>query len=221
MNIVMNIKQKLLIFALITASVAVGSLLHSDRAYAAVAKDKFIDLTCAHVNENKADAIRKCKDGAKGKANNVLKIGKYKYSDWKSAKVSELKQAFKLGAATPKELAEKKEEEKNNGGEEESEGSGAPEGCDQTTIIKVDCSEGGESAIWSIIIIVINVLSAGVIVAAIGGFVYASILYASAGDNAGQVSSAKGIITNIVIGIVCYALMYGFLQFLIPGGIFS
>ena len=83
-----------------------------------------------------------------------------------------------------------------------------------------DGGSGDQSAIWAILILVLNIMTAGVGVAAVGGIVYGAVLYSSAGDKAEQTKKAIGIITNVVIGIIAYAFMYLLLNFLIPGGIF-
>jgi hypothetical protein len=69
--------------------------------------------------------------------------------------------------------------------------------------------------------IVLQIMTAGVGVAAVGGIVYAAVLYTSAGDAADQVKKAKTIITDVVIGLVAYALMFLLLNWLIPGGVFT
>jgi hypothetical protein len=99
-------------------------------------------------------------------------------------------------------------------------------GCEaETAIIKCNnVVEGGEvqqSGLWSLLLTAINILTAGVGIVAIGGIIYASVLYTSAGGSQEQVKKAMGIIRNVVIGIVAYALMYSALNFLIPGGIFA
>lgn len=78
-----------------------------------------------------------------------------------------------------------------------------------------------DSAVWKLLLLVLNVLTAGVGIAAVGGIVYGSILYASAADRADQTKKAIGIITNVVIGVIAYGAMYLVLNFLIPGGIFK
>jgi len=78
-----------------------------------------------------------------------------------------------------------------------------------------------DTGIWALLLIIINILTAGVGVAAVGGIVYASILYASAGDSSEQTKKAIGIIVNVAIGLVAYALTYTFLNFIIPGGLFT
>lgn len=100
-------------------------------------------------------------------------------------------------------------------------------GCEtDTAIIKcdnVDTTKDGvqNTGLWSLLLTAINILTAGVGLVAIGGIVYASILYTSAGGSQEQVKKAMGIITNVVIGVIAYALMFSGLNFLIPGGIFN
>ena len=99
-------------------------------------------------------------------------------------------------------------------------------GCEtDTAIIKcdnVDVTKDGlkNTGLWSILILAINILTAGVGVVALGGIVYGSILYTSAGGNQEQVKKAMGIFTNVVIGIIAFAGMWALLNFLIPGGVF-
>lgn len=80
---------------------------------------------------------------------------------------------------------------------------------------------GQNSGIWAILILVLNILTAGVGIAAVGGIVYGAVLYSSAGDKQDQTKKAISTITNVVVGIIAYALMYLILNFLIPGGIFN
>ena len=93
-----------------------------------------------------------------------------------------------------------------------------------TAIIKCDQDGTGDiktTGLWGILLLAINILTAGVGVLAIAGIIYGSVLYTSAGGSAEQVKKAIGVITNVVIGVVAYALMYSFLNFLIPGGLFN
>lgn len=90
----------------------------------------------------------------------------------------------------------------------------------------ISCGQTGKgdienTGIWGILLLAINILTAGIGIAAVGGIVYGSILYASAGGSPEGVKKAKSIILNVVIGLVAYALMYSFLNFIIPGGLFS
>lgn len=107
-----------------------------------------------------------------------------------------------------------------------SQGGSTNNGCETDTAIihcaNVGTGDGVESTgLWSVLILVLNILTGLVAVAALGGIVWGSILYTSAGGNMEQTKKAMGIITNVVIGIVAYGLMYVGLNFLIPGGVFN
>ena len=81
--------------------------------------------------------------------------------------------------------------------------------------------DASSTGLWGVLLLAINILTAGIGITAIGGVVYGSILYTSAGGSQEQVKKAMGIITNVVIGVIAYALMYSALNFLIPGGLFN
>jgi small-conductance mechanosensitive channel len=77
------------------------------------------------------------------------------------------------------------------------------------------------TGVWGVLLLAINILTGGVTIAAIAGVVYGSVLYTSAGGSTEQTKKAMGVITNVVIGVIAYALMYAFLNFIIPGGLFT
>lgn len=90
----------------------------------------------------------------------------------------------------------------------------------------INCEQTGgdgveDTGIWGILMLVINILTAGVGILAVGGIVYGAILYTSAGGSSEQIKKATTVFTNVVIGIVAYAAMYALLNFIIPGGIFN
>lgn len=91
----------------------------------------------------------------------------------------------------------------------------------------ISCSQNNEGSdpkkngVWGILIIALNILTASVGIAAVGGIVYGSILYTTAADSAQQTQKAIEIIRNVVIGLVAYGLMYIGLNFIVPGGIFT
>lgn len=89
--------------------------------------------------------------------------------------------------------------------------------CDQ----KGGATKAEDTGIWGLLLLILNIMTAGVGILAVGGIVYAAILYSSSSDSAEQVKKAKDIIRNTAIGIVAYAAMYLGLNFLIPGGIFT
>jgi hypothetical protein len=80
-------------------------------------------------------------------------------------------------------------------------------------------ADPGQTGIFMILKWVLQLLSAGIGIAAVGTLVYAGILYSSAGGGQEQVTKAKKLITDTVIGIVAYALMFLALNWLVPGGV--
>jgi hypothetical protein len=90
--------------------------------------------------------------------------------------------------------------------------------CDN---VDVDADGIENTGAWSLLLLVINILTAGIGVVALGGIVYGAILYISAGGSPEQVKKAMGIFANVVIGVVAYAGMFALLNFLVPGGLFN
>lgn len=88
--------------------------------------------------------------------------------------------------------------------------------CDQPGGTKVE-----ETGLWGLLILVINILSAGVGIAAVGGIAWGSIMYTTSGGSVEQTKKARAIIANTIVGIVLYVAMWAFLNYLIPGGIFK
>ena len=96
--------------------------------------------------------------------------------------------------------------------------------CDETNKDGDDAGktiDAEENAIWGLLLMVVNILTAGVGIVAVAGIVYGSILYTTAEDKADQVKKATDIITNVVIGLVLFALMWSGLNFIVPGGVFK
>lgn len=91
----------------------------------------------------------------------------------------------------------------------------------ETSIIKGDvCNESGEGGvIFGLLKGVLTIMTAGIGIAAVGGIAYGALLYTTAENKPDQTKKAISIITNVVIGLVAYALMAVLLNFLIPGGI--
>ena len=94
-----------------------------------------------------------------------------------------------------------------------------------TAFISCDEDNSGKkvenNAVWGLLLMVVNILTAGVGIVAVAGIVYGSILYTTAEDKADQVKKATDIITNVVIGLVLFALMWSGLNFIVPGGVFQ
>lgn len=88
----------------------------------------------------------------------------------------------------------------------------------QCSILPQSVCDGG---VMGLIKFALQILTAGVGIVAVGTVIFAGILYTSAGDNANQVSQAKTLITNVVIGVISYGLWALILNILIPGGVFG
>ena len=100
----------------------------------------------------------------------------------------------------------------------------APEsfdGCGQAETVLIKCSRDtqGALAIATVLRIAVNILSVIIGVAAVGGLAWASVLYAKAQDNSGNVSEARELIRNIVIGILLYGFLVAIVNWLVPGGV--
>jgi len=97
--------------------------------------------------------------------------------------------------------------------------------CGDTETALIACDADGKgvegTGLWQLLLIAINILTAGVGVLALGGIIYGSVLYASAGGNPEQVKKAKTAFTNVVIGVVAFGGMFTLLNFLVPGGVFN
>lgn len=75
------------------------------------------------------------------------------------------------------------------------------------------------SGLFDVLRLAILILTGGVGVAAVGVFIYAGILYSSAGGASDRVAQAKKLITDAVIGLLLYAIVFFALNWLIPGGV--
>lgn len=80
---------------------------------------------------------------------------------------------------------------------------------------------GSNNPIFRILLTVIAWLTAGVMVAVIGGIVYGGFLYLTAQDNASQTQKGIIVIVDSVIGLILFGLMWTILNFIIPGGIYN
>ncbi len=93
--------------------------------------------------------------------------------------------------------------------------------CGQAKVNLVACGKDtGNVALNNILKIAVIILSIVVGIAAVGGLAWASILYSKAEDNEGNVSEAKTLIQNIVIGLLLYVLLVALINWLVPGGVF-
>ncbi|MDO4870549.1 MAG: pilin [Candidatus Saccharibacteria bacterium] len=118
----------------------------------------------------------------------------------------------KLYKASKAEQDELKEKGKNTGS--------AGKSCGGTSTALIEC-DGNENGLVALIKMVVNILYAMVGVIAIIMIMAAGVVYATAGENANQINTAKTMIRNTVIGILLYVFMTIILNFLVPGGVFK
>lgn len=93
----------------------------------------------------------------------------------------------------------------------------------ETSIIKCDADENDKEGegIFAILAIIVSILTYGVGIAATIGVVISGYQYLTARDDRGQVMKAKKRLIEIAIGLVVYAIMWGVIQFLLPGGLYG
>ena len=92
--------------------------------------------------------------------------------------------------------------------------------CPPTAILNISgCSDG--TGIYEILALGLSIVTYGVGAAAVIGVIISAYQYITARDNAAQVAKAKNRILQIVIGLAIWVLIWGILQFLLPGGLFA
>ena len=89
----------------------------------------------------------------------------------------------------------------------------------ETSII--ECNEGGDGGIWHTLRLVLDIMMIGVGILGVIGISWAGIRYLTAGGSEEKTIIAKRRIVEVVVGAVCYVLLWGGLQWLLPGGIFD
>ena len=67
----------------------------------------------------------------------------------------------------------------------------------------------------------INLLTATFGIVATGSLIFGGIQYSSSGGDPQKITQAKNRIRNTIIAVVAYLFLFGFLQFLVPGGLFN
>lgn len=89
-----------------------------------------------------------------------------------------------------------------------------------TSIINCNATEANPGdAIMELLKWVVNILSAGVVIVAIGVMVYAGFLYTTSAGSPEQTKKALNLIRDAVIGLIAFGAMYILLNWLVPGGV--
>jgi hypothetical protein len=91
--------------------------------------------------------------------------------------------------------------------------------CNGQSSSEADCI--ANNALVKDIQAIVNVMSAGVGIVVVGAIIFAGIQYSFAGDNPTMVSKAKHRILNAIIALLIFLLLFAFVQWLVPGGVFS
>ncbi len=205
----MNIKQTKQAFAIILLLSGITTLLMPTDVFA-VSEDKFASILCDDFQGPSTSGGTLADDCRKDAKDGILSKHWYdktiKYADWKEKSAKALYNH--IGKEPPIEDTDPPKDE------------GVDACKTKTSIIPVDCSTGG-NPIWGLLLMVINILTAGIGIVAIGGVIYAAILWTTAEDKNAQIVKSKETIFNVVVGLIAFALLYAFLQFLIPGGVFN
>ena len=81
--------------------------------------------------------------------------------------------------------------------------------------------DGNGCGVYTILNLVIDILSMGVAIAGVIGVTIAGIQYMSAKDSEEKAKKAKRRIFEIVIGLVAYAILFVGVQWLLPGGMMN
>lgn len=102
-------------------------------------------------------------------------------------------------------------------------GSGGGSTCGSAhTFFDWGCNGASDKdSILTVLVTISNWLAAGVVIAVIGGIIYGAIMYATSAGDAAKAKSATEIIRNAFIALVLYFLMWAFLQYIVPGGLFG
>lgn len=78
----------------------------------------------------------------------------------------------------------------------------------------------GDAAILGIIKMVIQIMTAGIGILAVGTVIYGGILYSASGGSSDNIKKAKELWVNTAIGLIIFAFFVAITNFLIPGGVF-
>ncbi|MDR0887291.1 MAG: pilin [Candidatus Nomurabacteria bacterium] len=91
--------------------------------------------------------------------------------------------------------------------------------CAQGTTILYDACMDPRGGVWGILNLILHILTWGVGIIAVLGFVIAAIIYTTAGGDESKTKLAKTMMFNIVIGLILYVLLHAFINFILPGDV--
>lgn len=82
----------------------------------------------------------------------------------------------------------------------------------------IDCENTGAGAVREILLKILDIMTVGIGVLGAIGITIVGIQYLTASDNVQQTTKAKKRLYEIVIGLAVYVLLYGIIQWVMPGG---
>ena len=79
------------------------------------------------------------------------------------------------------------------------------------------CDNGQGSSIWSVLKLVVDILTVGIGILGVIGITVVGIQYLTAGGSEEKTRKAKRRMFEIIIGLVAYVVLYATLSWLLPG----
>ena len=92
--------------------------------------------------------------------------------------------------------------------------------CGGVDTALINCG-ANENGIYAILALVINILTYGVGAAGVLGIVISGIQYMSSSGDPATMTKAKNRLVQVIIGLLCWGLLWAFLEWLIPGGVLN
>lgn len=98
--------------------------------------------------------------------------------------------------------------------------------ADSTTIVETTFfgnlqDDGKGCGVYTVLNLAVDILSIGAGILGVVGITIVGIQYLTAGGNEQQTTKAKRRMLEIIIGLIAYAILYAFMQWLLPGGKFN
>lgn len=93
--------------------------------------------------------------------------------------------------------------------------------CGNVSTNIISCSNSNGDPVSSLLLDIINFLAVGVGIAVVGGIIWGGMLYASSNGDSSKTKQGISVIVNAVIGLLLFIFMYAFLNYLVPGGLFT
>lgn len=84
----------------------------------------------------------------------------------------------------------------------------------------INCDGNGQNAIIQIVKNIIKIMTAGVMVVAVGAVIIGSIIYMSSEGSPDKITKAHTIWMNTLYGVLAFTFMVALTNFIIPGGAF-